>query len=99
MLRIEVEDSDNALTLILQGRLVGEQAVNARGLLLTRYRPGMRLVVDLREVTFVDAAGEDLLFSFGGFDAEFIADTSYSRYICERLHLRVVIGELTDRNT
>jgi len=97
MLRIEVEDSDNALTLILQGRLAGEQAVNARTL-LTRYRPGMRLVVDLREVTFVDASGEDLLSSFGGFGAEFIADSSYSRYICERLHLRVVIGELTDRN-
>jgi len=99
MLRIEIEDSYNALTLILQGRLVGEQAVNTRALLLTRYRPGMRLVVDLREVTFVDASGEDLLSSFGGFGAEFIADSSYSRYICERLHLRIVMGELTDRNT
>ena len=99
MLRIEIEDSDNALTLILQGRLVGEQAVNTRALLLTRCRPGMRLVVDLREVTFVDASGEDLLSSFGGFGAEFIADSSYSRYICERLHLRIVMGELTDRNT
>ena len=98
MLRIEVEDSDNALTLILQGRLVGEQAFGARTL-LARYRPGLRLVVDLREVTFVDASGEDLLSSFGGFGAEFIADTSYSRYICERLNLRVVTGELTDRNT
>src|SRR3974377_78433 len=98
MLRIEIEDSDNALTLILQGRLVGEQAVNARTL-LTRYRPNMRLVVDLTEVTFVDASGEDLLSSFGGFGAEFIADTSYSRYICEDLPLRVGIGDRTCRNT
>jgi hypothetical protein len=98
MLRVEVEDSANTLRVILQGRLVGEQAVNARTL-LTRYRPGVKLIVDLREVTFVDAWGEDLLSSFGGFGADFIADTSYSRYICERLHLRVVIGELTDRNT
>jgi hypothetical protein len=96
MLRVEVDDSTNTLGFKLQGRLVGEEAKNARTL-MTRYRAGIRLVVDLSEVTFVDAVGEDLLSFFGRFGGVFIADTSYSRYICERLNLRVARGE-PDRN-
>ena len=98
MLRVEVDDSANTLSLKLQGRLVGEEAKNTRTL-MRRYRAGMRLVVDLTEVTFVDSVGEDLLSFFGGFGTNFIAETSYSRYICERLHLRVVVGESSDGNT
>jgi hypothetical protein len=97
MLRVEANDSADTLSLKLQGRLVGEEAKNTRTL-MTRYRAGMRLVVDLTEVTFVDAMGEDLLSFFGGFGADFIAETSYSRYICERLHLHVAVGELSDGN-
>lgn len=96
MLRVEVDDSANTLRLKLQGRLVGEEAKNTR-LLMTRYRAGMSVVVDLTEVTFADTAGEDLLSFFGGFGADFIAETSYSRYICERLDLHV--AELSDGNT
>ena len=98
MLRVEVDDSANTLSLKLQGRLVGEEAKNTRTL-MTRYRAGMRLVVDLTEVTFVDAVGEDLLSFFGRFGADFIAETSYSRYICERLHLQVAMSEPPDGNT
>lgn len=98
MLRVEVNDSANTLSLKLQGRLVGEEAKNTRRL-MTGYRTGMRLVVDLTEVTFIDAAGEDLLSFFGGFGADFIAETSYSSYICERLHLRLAVGEPSDGNT
>jgi len=97
MLRVEVEESANTMTLILQGRLVGEEAVSARSL-MTRYRAGIRLIVDLSEVTFMDAAGEDLLALLGRFGATFIADTSYSQYICERLRLRVVVRELSDHD-
>ena len=88
MLRVEVEDSADTMTLILQGRLVGEEAVSARSL-MTRYRAGIRLIVDLSEVTFMDASGEDLLSFFARFGAVFIADTSYSQYICERLRVAV----------
>jgi hypothetical protein len=98
MLRVEVDDSTNTLGFKLQGRLVGEEAKNARTL-MTRYRAGIRLVVDLSEVTFVDAVGEDLLSFFGRFGADFIAETSYSRYICERLHLHVAVGEPSDDHT
>ena len=98
MLRVEVDDSANTLSLKLQGRLVGEEAKNARTL-MTRYRAGIRLVVDLSEITFVDPVGEDLLSFFGRFGADFIAETSYASYICERLHLHVAMGEPSDGNT
>ena len=97
MLRIEVQDSANTMTLILQGRLVGEEAVSARSL-MTRYRSGIKLIVDLSEVTFMDASGEDLLSFFGRFGAVFIADTSYSQYICERLRLRVSVRAPSDHD-
>jgi hypothetical protein len=95
MLRVEVDDSANTLRLKLQGRLVGEEAKNTRSL-MTRYRAGMKVVVDLTEVTFADAVGEDLLAFLAGFGADFIAETSYSRYICERLDLHVVWYETSD---
>ena len=98
MLRVEVDDSTNTLSLKLQGRLVGEEAKNTRTL-MTRHRPGKRLVVDVTEVTFIDSVGEDTLLFFSQFGAGFIAETSYSRYICERLHLRVAVGEPSDGNT
>ena len=98
MLRVEVDDSANTLSLKLQGRLVGEEAKNTRTL-MTRYRAGMRLVVDVTEVTFIDSAGEDTLSFFSHFGAGFIAETSYSRYICERLYLHVAVSEPSDGNT
>ena len=98
MLRVEVDDSANTLSLKLQGRLVGEEAKNTRTL-MTRHRAGKRLVVDVTEVTFIDSVGEDTLSFFSQFGAGFIAETSYSRYICERLHLRVAVGEPSDGNT
>lgn len=66
---------------------------------MTRYRAGMGLVVDLTEVTFVDSVGEQVLLFFGQFGAEFVAETSYSLDICERLHLRLVQGRPSDANT
>ena len=98
MLRVEVDDSANTLSLKLQGRLVGEEAKNTRTL-MTRHRPGKRLVVDVTEVTFIDSVGEDTLSFFSQFGAGFIAETSYSRYICERLHLQVAMSEPPDGNT
>ena len=98
MLRVEVDDSANILSLRLQGRLVGEEAKNTRTL-MTRYRAGMRLVVDLTEVTFVDSVGEELLLFFGQFGARFVAETSYSLDICELLHLQTAVDEQSDGNT
>lgn len=88
MLRVETHDSANTLTVKLAGRFTGEGAENTRTL-MTCCRDGMTLVVDLTEVTFIDSVGEDVLSFFGRFGAEFVAPTSYSLDVCERLHLRI----------
>lgn len=98
MLRIDIRDSANALSLKLEGRFTGNDAENTRAL-MARCREGMRLVVDLTDVTFIDSVGEEVLSFFGRFGAEFVAQTSYTLDICERLHLRVAAGRAPDANT
>src|SRR5246127_2515198 len=86
MLRVEILDSADSMKLRLEGRFTGEDAEQTR-LLTTRCRNGTRLVVDLTDVEFIDAVGEDVLSFFGRFGAEFIAPTSYTLDVCERLQL------------
>jgi hypothetical protein len=88
MLRVEVHDYPNSLSLKLEGRFTGDDAESIR-MLITRCRVGMRLVVDLTDVTFIDSMGEEVLSFFGRFGAEFAASTSYTLDVCERLHLRL----------
>ena len=97
MLRVDIEDSANTLSLKLEGRFTGDAAENTRTL-VTRCRAGMQLVVDVTEVTFIDSVGEDVLSFFGRFEAEFIAQTSYTLDICERLHLRLARSGASDAN-
>jgi hypothetical protein len=97
MLRVDIRDSANTLSIKLEGRFTGTDAENTR-MLTTRCREGVRLVVDLTEVTFIDSVGEEVLSFFGRFEAEFVAQTSYTLDICERLHLRVALGEGSDGN-
>ncbi len=98
MLRVEIHDSANSLNLKLEGRFTGHDAENARTL-IARCRDGIRLVVDLTEVTFIDSEGEEVLSFFGRFGAEFVAQTSYSLDVCERLHLRLADGGASGANT
>ncbi|HVN20114.1 MAG TPA: STAS domain-containing protein [Dongiaceae bacterium] len=86
MLRVEMRDSINAFIFRLEGRFTGEEAEHIRTL-VTRCHSDMRLVVDLTEVTFVDAVGEDVLSLLKKLGALFLAGTSYALDICERLHL------------
>lgn len=86
MLRVEILDSADTLKLRLEGRFTGEEAEQTR-MLTTRCRNGTRLIVDLTDVEFIDAVGEDVLFFFGRFGAEFVAPTSYTLDVCQRLHL------------
>jgi hypothetical protein len=97
MLRVEIHDSANSLSLKLEGRFTGDDAENTRTL-ITRCREGMRLVVDLTDVTFIDSVGEEVLSFFGWFGAEFAASASYTLDVCERLHLRLAREE-SDTNT
>lgn len=88
MLRVDLHGSADALILKLEGRFVGDDAEHTR-LLLMRCAVGLNFVVDLTEVEFVDAAGEEILSFFGRLGAEFIAPTSYTLDVCERLCLRL----------
>jgi hypothetical protein len=98
MLRVDIHDSANTLSLKLEGRFTGDDAESTRTL-MTRCRDGMRLVVDLTEVTFIDAVGEEVLSFFGRFGAEFVAQTSYALDLCERLHLRLTRSGAADAST
>ena len=92
MLRVEIYDSVNILRIKLEGRFTGNDAESTR-ILTTRNREGIRLVVDLTDVTFIDSVGEEVLSFFGRSGAEFAASTSYTLDVCHRLHLRFARDE------
>jgi anti-anti-sigma regulatory factor len=89
MLRVETHESVDALIFKLEGRFTGDGAQHVRAL-VTRCDNEMRLVIDLTEVLFVDALGEGVLSFLKRLGAQFVAETSYSRDVCERLHLPLV---------
>jgi hypothetical protein len=98
MLRVEILDSADTLNLRLEGRFTGEDAEQTR-MLLRRCAAGTRLVVDLTEVVFIDAVGEDVLSFFGRFGAQFVAPTSYTLDVCERLHLSLAATSTWQANS
>ena len=86
MLRVETQELDGALICRLEGRFTGEGAEEVRRL-VTRCDSKLELVVDLTDVMFIDAIGEDVLLFVKRLGARFVAETSYSRDVCERLQL------------
>jgi len=88
MLRVEIRDSAETLILRLVGRFTGDDAEHTRTL-AARFAARGKLLVDLTEVVFIDAAGEEVLSFLGDFGAEFVAPNSYVLDVCERLNLRV----------
>ena len=88
MLRVEICDSAETLVLRLVGRFTGDDAEHTRTL-TTRSAAREKLLVDLTEVVFVDATGEEVLSFLSRFGAEFVAPNSYVLDVCERLNLRV----------
>ena len=86
MLRVETQELDGALICRLEGRFTGDGAEHLR-LLVTRCDSKLELVVDLTEIMFIDAIGEDVLLFVKKLGGEFVAETAYSRDICERLQL------------
>jgi hypothetical protein len=89
MLRVETQELDGALICSLEGRFTGEGAEHVR-LLVTRCDSKLELVVDLTEVMFIDAVGEDVLLLIKKLGGEFVAETAYARDICEQLQLPLV---------
>jgi hypothetical protein len=86
MLRVEFQDVGETVTMRLEGRFVGPFAEDTRDL-LTRCKVPVRLIVNLSEVTFVDALGEEMLSWLARIGGEFIADNCYPLHVCERLRL------------
>jgi STAS domain-containing protein len=89
MLRVHTQEIDGALICRLEGRFTRDGAEEVRRL-VTRCDTNLELVVDLTEVMFIDSVGEEVLLFVKRLGAQFVAETSYSRDICERLHLRLV---------
>jgi len=89
MLRVETEEVGGVLICRLQGRFIGEGAEQVR-ILVTRCGSTLQLVVDLTEIMFIDSLGEEVLSFVNKLGAQFIAETSYSHDICERLNLSLV---------
>ena len=88
MLRVEICYSAGTLILRLEGRFTGDDAEHTRTL-AARFAERRSLRVDLTEVVFIDAAGEEVLSFLGQFGTQFVAPNSYVLDVCERLNLRV----------
>jgi hypothetical protein len=86
MLRVEFQDVGNTVTMRLEGRFVGPFAKDTRDLVM-RCKIPLRLIVDLSDVTFVDALGEETLSWLARIGGEFVAENCYPLHVCERLHL------------
>src|SRR5271165_2570150 len=86
MLRIQFYETAHGITVRLQGRFVKESAEHACMLIGKSSEPS-RFVVDLSDVTFVDAVGERVLIWFKEMGVGFTADSAYCLDICERLNL------------
>ncbi len=89
MLRVQTQESDGALICRLEGRFTGKGAEEVRTL-VTRGDYKLELVVDLTDVLFIDSIGEGVLLLANRLGAQFVAETSYSRDVCEQLQLRVI---------
>jgi hypothetical protein len=89
MLRVQTQELDGALICRLEGRFTREGAEEVRRL-VTRCDSKLELVVDLTDMMFIDTIGEDVLLFVKRLGAQFVAETSYSRDVCERLQLPLV---------
>lgn len=87
MLRVQIRDASNRFLIKIEGRLSGEYADSIQATMIAHLNTSLDLVVDMTDVTFVDASGEVALTFFKRLGAVFVAENSYSRYICERLRL------------
>ena len=88
MFRMEFEELDTSLTIRILGRFVGHFAEEAK-LLIARKKVPEKLTVDISDVTFVDLDGEESLTWLSKVGANFVAQSSYSLDVCDRLKLRL----------
>jgi len=87
MLKITLLDSAKELRFRLEGRLSGPWVNELRQCWLTASSTteGRRTVVDLRDVDFVDPAGETLLRELRGSGVELAAATPFMKAVVQRI--------------
>jgi hypothetical protein len=90
MFRITVDKHAAGGTMRIEGRFVAHFAEEAKQAIISRNLPA-ELVVDLSDVTFADAAGEEALRWLRRLGAKFVAENSYALHLCERLHLPLLV--------
>ena len=89
MLRVQFQNGlSNTVLMRLEGRLVGTSAQVARDV-VTHREHKRKLLVELSDVIFVDEEGEELLLWLRQTGAKFLAESSHSRFLCDRLHLPI----------
>lgn len=85
MLRItQPTNPGGAPLFVLEGRLAGEW-VSELIRVLRGLEPGAPCMIDLEEVCYVDASGEEALRTLK--NATYIAENAYGKDLCKRLHL------------
>jgi hypothetical protein len=89
MLRFEIRNKGETSHIMLEGRLVGDDAEHVR-IEIARCPVSAKPIVDLTEVVFIDNVGEQVLSFLGRLGAVFVAPNSYTLDVCERLNLSVV---------
>jgi hypothetical protein len=88
MFRAELKQLADGSVLKMEGRLVGDWAIEAKSLLVHGPIP-KGLVVDLTEVSYVDAAGEQVVTWLSSLGARFLANGVYAGALCKRLKLPI----------
>ena len=86
MVRVEFHKADNMPTLRIEGRFAATFAQETRNL-VARCKGLSRVIVDLSQITFVDAEGDEVLVWLARSGALFVSDTAYSKHLSERLGL------------
>ena len=88
MLRVQTQQSKNAIIFRLEGRFTREGAEHVRALVAAQSNNnGTEFVFDLTELLFVDSVGEEVLSFLRRLGAQFVAETAYALDVCERLDL------------
>jgi hypothetical protein len=88
VLRMEFYELPHCMKLRMEGRVVQDFAEHARTLIGDSPLPS-KLIVDLSDVNYVDAVGEEVLLWFKKIGVTFTAESAYSLHVCERLQLPV----------
>jgi hypothetical protein len=87
MLRVAYSDTNCGQRWVLSGRLAGPWVDELRSFwrLVRERAPRAPAVVDLKDVTFVDEAGRDLLTEIRSAGAEFVASGVENRHLLATL--------------